>query len=104
MSLYSPVPLWPSKAHLPPPGGVHGAGSSKTLLEKKDESKLLKEVGTICHDMFGKSVANLKQADRIELALRLWNEGKTHSIKQLARLTRNNEDVLRSILHVPKKQ
>lgn len=80
------------------------AADARPFLEKKDESKLLKEVGTICHDMFGKSVANLKQADRIDLALRLWNEGKTHSIKQLARLTRNNEDVLRSILHVPKKQ
>ena len=34
----------------------------------------------------------------------MWNQGKTFSIKQLARLTRNNEDVLRTILHVPKKE
>ena len=46
----------------------------------------------------------MSQADRIALATQMWNQGKTFSIKQLARLTRNNEDVLRTILHVPKKE
>jgi len=73
-------------------------------LEKKDESRLLKDVEALCQDLYATTVKQLSRGDRLKLAIRLWNEGKTTSIKQLARLTRNNEDVLRTILHVPKKE
>ena len=80
------------------------AADARPFLEKKEESQLLKEVESTSKEMFGLPISGLRQAEKIDLALRLWNEGKTHSIKQLSRLTRNNEDVLRSILHVPKKE
>ena len=80
------------------------AADARPFLEKKDESKLLKEVEATSQDMFGKAVAGLTQANKIDLAVRLWNDRKTTSVKQLARLTRNNVDVLRSILHVPPRE
>lgn len=80
------------------------AADARPFLEKKDESKLLKEVETESKKMFGKEVASLTQANKIDLALQLWNDRKTTSVKQLARLTRNNVDVLRTILHVPPRE
>ncbi len=80
------------------------ATDARPFLEKKDESRLLKEIEEVSNKRYGISVKQLSQADRIALATQMWNQGKTFSIKQLARLTRNNEDVLRTILHVPKKE
>ena len=80
------------------------AADARPFLEKKDESRLLKDVEALCRDLYATTVKQLSRGDRLKLAIRLWNEGKTTSIKQLARLTRNNEDVLRTILHVPKKE
>ena len=80
------------------------AADARPFLEKKDEGRLLKEVEALSKELYATTVKQLSQADRLKLATRLWNEGKTTSIKQLARLTRNNEDVLRAVLHVPKKE
>ena len=80
------------------------AADARPFLEKRDESKLLKEVEATSQKMFGKAVANLTQSNRIDLAVSLWSERKTSSVKQLARLTRNNVDVLRAILHVPPRE
>lgn len=50
---------------------------------------------------FKKPIKQLSQADKIHLATHFWNERKTLSVKQLARLSRLNEAVLRAIVHVP---
>ena len=50
---------------------------------------------------FKKPIKQLSQADKIHLATHFWNERKTLSVKQLARLSRLNEEVLRAIVHVP---
>lgn len=58
------------------------AADARPFLEKQDEGKLLKEM-------------------EIHLATHFWNERKTLSVKQLARLSRLNEAVLRAIVHIP---
>lgn len=80
------------------------ATDARPFLEKKDEGRLLRELETASQKQYGRTIKQLSQADKIELATRFWNEGKTLSIKQLARLTRQNEDVLRAILHVPRRE
>jgi hypothetical protein len=80
------------------------AADARPFLEKKDEGRLLREIETASQKQYGRTIKQLSQADKIELATRFWNEGKTLSIKQLARLTRQNEDVLRAILHVPRRE
>lgn len=80
------------------------AADARPFLEKKDEGRLLRELETASHKQYGRTIKQLSQADKIELATRFWNEGKTLSIKQLARLTKQNEDVLRAILHVPRRE
>jgi hypothetical protein len=80
------------------------AVDARPFLEKKDEGRLLKEVEALSKELYATTVKQLSQADRLKLATRLWSEGKTTSIRQLARLTRNNEDVLRAVLHVPQEE
>lgn len=80
------------------------AADARPFLEKKDESNLLTEVEAASLAKYGHPVKKLSQADRIALATKLWTERKTTSIKQLSRLTRSNVDVLREVLHVPKKK
>ena len=80
------------------------AADARPFLEKRDESKLLKEAEAASQKMFGKTIADLTQANKIDLAVSLWGERKTTSVKQLARLTRNNADVLRTILHVAPRE
>lgn len=80
------------------------AADARPFLERRDESKLLKEVEQASLAFRGVPVKKLSQADRIALATRLWSERKTTSIKQLSRLTRSNVDVLREVLHIPKKE
>ncbi len=80
------------------------AADARPFLDRKDESNLRKEIGRRSQDRYGREVARLSQAERIELATGLWNERKTLSIKQLARLTRLNQEMLRVILHVPQRE
>lgn len=80
------------------------AADARPFLDRKDESNLRKEIGRRSQGRYGREVAQLSQAEKMELATQLWNERKTLSIKQLARLTRLNQDVLRVILHVPEKE
>lgn len=80
------------------------AADARPFLEKKDESMLLKEVEAMSRTMFGKEVAKLTQANKLSLAVKLWTDMKTTSVKQLARLTRNDVDVLRAVLHVPLRE
>ena len=80
------------------------AADARPFLEKKDESMLLKEVEAMSRTMFGKEVAKLTQANKLNLAVKLWTDMKTTSVKQLARLTRNDVDVLRAVLHVPLRE
>ena len=76
------------------------AADARPFLEKKEERKLLREVESLSESLFGQPVAMLPKADRIRLATKIWCERKTISVKQLARLTRNNVDVLKAVLHV----
>jgi len=80
------------------------AADARPFLEKKDESMLLKEVEAMSRTMFGKEVAKLTQANKLNLAVKLWTDMKTTSVKQLARLTRNDVEVLRAVLHVPLRE
>lgn len=80
------------------------AADARPFLEKRDEAQLLKEIKSASQKLYGALPGQIGQANRLELATRFWTEGKTTSIKQLARLTQNNEDVLRAVLHVPKKE
>ena len=75
------------------------AADARPFLEKKDERKLLREVESLSETLYGQPVAKLSQADRIGLATKIWCSRKTTSVKQLARLTRNNVEVLKVILH-----
>ena len=79
------------------------AADARPFLDRKDESNLRKEIRRRSQNQYGREVLQLSQAEKIELATQLWNERKTLSIKQLARLTRLNRDILRVILHVPQK-
>ena len=76
------------------------AADARPFLEKKDESRLLREVEEASMNRFGRPVKQLVQADRIALATSLWSERKTTSVKQLARLTRCNGEVLKAIFHL----
>ena len=78
------------------------AADARPFLEKRDESALLKEVESAAVKRYGKTVLQLNKTQRLELAIPFWAEGKTTSIKQLARLTRTNVDLLRTVLHVEK--
>lgn len=77
------------------------ASDAKPFLDKKDESNLRKEIAQRSQRQFGKDVTQLSQGEKIQLASQLWSERKTLSIKQLARLTRSNQDILRVVLHLP---
>ncbi len=77
------------------------AADARPFLEKQDEGKLLKEMEHESTRRFKKPIKQLSQADKIHLATYFWNERKTLSVKQLARLSRLNEEVLRAIVHVP---
>ena len=77
------------------------AADARPFLEKQDEGKLLKEMEQESTRRFKKPIKQLSQADKIHLATHFWNERKTLSVKQLARLSRLNEAVLRAIVHVP---
>ena len=77
------------------------AADARPFLEKQDEGKLLKEMEYESTRRFKKPIKQLSQADKIHLATYFWNERKTLSVKQLARLSRLNEAVLRAIVHVP---
>jgi len=74
---------------------------AKPFLERKEEGALQKEIETASQKQYGVPVKHLTESNRIALATQFWNERKTSSIKQLARLTKNNVDVLRAVLHVP---
>lgn len=75
------------------------AADARPFLEKRDEGQLLRELRKMAVLQFGKELRYLPQADKAVLATRFWNEGKTHSIKQLARLIKLDVDLLKSILH-----
>lgn len=79
------------------------AADARPFLERKEEGKLLQELKYTARKQFGTELRHLSQSNRVVLATHYWNEGKTHSIKQLARLTKINVEVLRAILHVPEK-
>lgn len=77
------------------------AADARPFQEKQDEGKLLKEMEQESMNRYDKPIKQLSQVDKIHLATYFWNERKTLSVKQLARLSRLNEDVLRAIVHVP---
>ena len=76
---------------------------ARPFLERKEEGLLQKEIESASLKQYGQPVHKLSQSNRIALATQFWNERKTNSIKQLSRLTRNNVDVLRTVLHVPSR-
>lgn len=80
------------------------AANARPFLEKQDERKLLEQMQSYSANSFGKPLGSLTQAQRIMLATHFWNERKTLSIKQLARLSKVDGEVLRAILHIPKKE
>lgn len=79
------------------------AADAKPFLDRMDERNLRKEITERSLSKFGREVLKLTHGERIELASELWSERKTLSIKQLARLTRSNLDVLRAVLHFHQK-
>ena len=79
------------------------AADAKPFLDKRDESNLRKEIAQRSQRQFGREVVQLSQGEKLQLASQLWAERKTLSIKQLARLTRLNQDILRVVLHFPQK-
>ena len=78
------------------------AADARPFLDRKDESKLQKEIAERSLSKYGREVIRLTHGERIELASEFWSERKTLSIKQLARLTRSDLNVLRAVLHFPK--
>lgn len=76
---------------------------ARPFMEQKKMGKLVKQVEQMSMNQFGTTVGRLPQANKITLAFQLWEQDKTLTVKQLHRLTRVNEDVLRSILHIQKK-
>jgi len=79
------------------------AADAKPFLDRKDEKNLRKEISERSLSKYGRDVLNLSHGERIELASQIWSERKTLSIKQLARLTRSNLDVLKAVLHFQQK-
>lgn len=76
------------------------AADARPFLEKREEGKLLLELKKAALEQFGTELGHLPKADKIVLATRFWNEGKTHSVKQLARLTKTDAEMLRSLFHL----
>ena len=70
----------------------------RRFLEQKDESALRKEADTDSRRKFGKPVCELSEANRLTLALQYWNERKTFSIKQLARIVQADVSLLKAVL------
>ena len=76
---------------------------AKPFMEKKDENKLRKEIEDASMNRYNRPVSALTQTQRTELASQFWNERKTLSIRQLARLTRSDPEILRAVLHIPSR-
>lgn len=70
----------------------------RRFLEQKDESALQMEADTDSRRRFGIPIRELSEANRLTLALQYWNERKTFSIKQLARIVHADVAVLKAVL------
>lgn len=77
------------------------AADARKFLRRREEDVIRKEVNTLSKMKYGVPVKNLRQAARVEVATEIWKSRKTFSVKQLARLTGLNADLLRTILHQP---
>lgn len=75
------------------------SADARAFMEHRDESKLREETKSRCQKQFNRPIKQLTKAERIIIAKQLWDERCTFSIKQLARVTNLNADVLRVILH-----
>ena len=76
------------------------AADARIFLERKEEDALRHEISQCCERVFGKRITQLTQADKLAVALQMWNARRTFSVKQLARLTRLDVDLLRTVLHI----
>ena len=77
------------------------AADAKKFMRRREEDVIRKEVNTLAKLKYGVPVKKLRQVARVEIATEIWKSRKTYSIKQLARLTGLNADLLRTILHQP---
>ena len=70
----------------------------RRFLEQCDESALQEQAEEDSRKLFGMAVGELSEADRLTLAMHFWNERKTFSIKQLARIVRADASLLKAVL------
>lgn len=76
------------------------AADARVFLERKDEDSLRKEIDRCSKHLYNVPVRNLPESNKIVIATKMWTERKTFSVKQLARLTRLNPELLRTVLHI----
>lgn len=76
------------------------ADDARPFLERKDEDALRKEIGRYSKWQYGVPVNRLPESERVSVAVKMWADRKTYSVKQLARLTKLDASLLRNILHV----
>jgi len=77
------------------------SADARSFMEQRDESKIRELAKTRSMEQFKRPIKQLTQSERIIIAKQLWDERRTFSVKQLARATGINVDVLRAILHQP---
>ena len=77
------------------------AADAKKFLARREEDVIRKEVDRVSKLKYGLPVKKLNQTARVTIATDIWKARRTFSVKQLARLTRLNVDLLRTILHQP---
>ena len=75
------------------------AKCARSLLEKKGDAELHAEADAESNRLFGRRIAKLTQAERIQVATLLWQGRRTLSLKQLARAVRMNPDLIAAVFH-----
>lgn len=77
------------------------AADAKKFLQRREEDIIRKEVDRTSRLKYGVPVKQLSQTERVNVATDIWKARRTFSVKQLARLTRLDVELLRIILHQP---
>ena len=70
----------------------------RRFLEQIDESALREQAEEDSRTLFGTTVSELSEANRLTLAMRFWNDRKTFSIKQLSRIVQADVSLLEAVL------
>ncbi len=77
------------------------AADARKFLQRREEDTIRKEVDRTSRLRYGVPVKQLSQTERVNVATDIWKARRTFSVKQLARLTRLEVELLRIILHQP---